>query len=140
MSNTYLDWAKRNMALNGFKGRDHNFVQADCLQWLAEQASSPWGRRYGLIFLDPPTFSSSKRMQQTFDVQRDYIELLHHAIKLLQPDGRLIFSNNNRRFRFDAAALADTGVVVEEISSATIPRDYARNPRIHVCWMLHKPQ
>ncbi|MDZ4260848.1 MAG: bifunctional 23S rRNA (guanine(2069)-N(7))-methyltransferase RlmK/23S rRNA (guanine(2445)-N(2))-methyltransferase RlmL [Pseudomonadota bacterium] len=140
MSNTYLDWAKRNMALNGFKGRDHNFVQADCLQWLAEQASSPWGRRYGLIFLDPPTFSSSKRMQQTFDVQRDYIELLRHAIKLLQPDGRLIFSNNNRRFRFDAAALADTGVVVEEISSATIPRDYARNPRIHVCWMLHKPQ
>ncbi len=140
MSNTYLDWAKRNMALNGFKGRDHHFVQADCLQWLAEQASSPWGRRYGLIFLDPPTFSSSKRMQQAFDVQRDHVELLRHAIKLLQPGGVLVFSNNNRRFRFDGEALADTGVVVEEISAATIPRDYARNPRIHVCWVLHKPQ
>lgn len=137
MSNTYLDWARRNMALNGFRGRDHNFVQADCLQWLAEQAGSPWGRKYGLIFLDPPTFSTSKRMQQSFDVQRDHVELLQHAIKLLQPGGVLIFSNNNRRFRLDAAAL--TGVEIEEISAATIPRDFARNPRIHVCWLLRKP-
>lgn len=137
MSNTYLDWAKRNMALNGFRGREHNFVQADCLQWLAEQAGSPWGRKYGLIFLDPPTFSTSKRMQQTFDVQRDHVQLLQHAIKLLQPGGVLIFSNNFRRFQLDKEALQ--GVTFEEITASTLPRDYARNPRIHNCWLISKP-
>ena len=138
MSNTYLDWAKRNMALNDFKGRDHHFVQADCLQWLAEQAGSPWGRKYDLIFLDPPTFSTSKRMQQTFDVQRDHVELLRHAIKLLQPGGVLIFSNNFRRFQLDEEAFQEG--LIKEISASTLPRDFARNPRIHNCWMVSKPE
>ncbi len=77
MSNTYLEWARRNMTLNGFRGKAHEFIQADCTGWLEQQAKNPWAaQRYDLIFLDPPTFSTSKRMDGTFDVQRDHVSLI----------------------------------------------------------------
>ncbi|CAK0773997.1 23S rRNA m2G2445 methyltransferase / 23S rRNA m7G2069 methyltransferase [Gammaproteobacteria bacterium] len=136
MSHTYINWARRNLALNGFSGREHSFIQADCLQWLAEQASISWSRRYGLIFLDPPTFSTSKRMQRTFDAQRDHVELLNHAVTLLQPNGVLIFSNAFRHFQLDKSAL--TEVIIAEITVNTLPHDFARNPRIHNCWLISK--
>jgi 23S rRNA (guanine2445-N2)-methyltransferase / 23S rRNA (guanine2069-N7)-methyltransferase len=60
LSSVYLDWAKRNLALNGFSGPQHEFVRADCLEWLQRER-----RRFDLIFLDPPTFSTSKRMDTT---------------------------------------------------------------------------
>ncbi len=97
MSRTYLDWARRNLALNGFEGQQHELIQADVLVWLEEEAE----RRYDLIFLDPPTFSTSKRMQDTLDVQRDHVALIRAAARLLSPDGTLIFSTNFRRFRLD---------------------------------------
>ena len=134
MSNTYIDWARRNMALNGFSGPAHRFIQADCLQWL-ERAPAE-GRRYGLIFLDPPSFSTSKRMSGTLDIQRDHAELIRAATALLAPGGELIFSNNLRRFRMDHDALP--GLVVEDISRRTLPRDFARNPRIHNCWRIRR--
>jgi 23S rRNA (guanine2445-N2)-methyltransferase / 23S rRNA (guanine2069-N7)-methyltransferase len=133
MSNTYLDWARRNLALNGFEGPSHRLIQADCLQWLREAAA---GRRYGLIFLDPPSFSSSKRMMGTFDVQRDHAGLIRLALPLLEPDGTLIFSNNLRRFRMDREALPD--LEIEDITAATLPKDFARNPRIHNCWRVRR--
>ncbi len=138
MSNTYLEWARRNMALNGFHGKSHEYIQADCTAWLEQQAKKPWpARRYDLVFLDPPTFSTSKRMEDTFDVQRDHVPLVRNALALLDKKGLLIFSNNFRRFKLDAAAFAD--VDVEEISSHTLPRDFARNPHIHRCWTFrHK--
>lgn len=131
LSKTYLDWAQRNLALNGFAGPDHHLVQADCLQWLRQGRG---GHRYGLIFLDPPSFSRSKRMQGTFDVQRDHAGLVRLTMRLLEPDGTLIFSNNLRRFRMDREALAD--FAIEDISSSTLPKDFARNPRIHNCWRI----
>ncbi len=130
MSNTYLEWARRNLALNGFTGPTHELVRADCLEWL-DQAR---GRRYGLIFLDPPTFSTSKRMAATFDVQRDHVALIRNTAALLEPGGVLIFSNNLRHFKMDGAALSD--LVVEDITRATIPKDFERNPRIHNCWRI----
>ena len=133
MSRTYLDWAGRNLALNGFEGDEHQRVQADCLQWLD---AGPRRRRYGLIFLDPPSFSSSKRMHGTFDVQRDHVDLLRRVLELLEPDGLLSFSNNNRRFKMDREALPD--VVIEEVSRATLPKDFERNPRIHNCWRIRR--
>ena len=133
MSKTYLDWARRNLALNGIEGRAHELIQADCTQWLAEQR----GRRgYGLIFLDPPTFSNSKRMQESFDVQRDHVALIQAAVDLLEPDGVLIFSNNARKFKMDMAAL--DGLAIEDITRATLPRDFERNPRIHNCWRIQR--
>ena len=133
MSRTYLDWAKRNLALNGLAGPAHGFVQADCLQWLQEQAAVP-GPRYGLIFVDPPTLSRSKRMEREFDVQRDHVDLLQDAGKLLEPGGVMLFSNNFQRFRFDDHSLANFDV--RDISRETLPEDFKRNPRIHVCYLL----
>lgn len=134
MSNTYLDWAQRNMALNNYRGAEHKYIQADCLQWLRD--ASKLKPRYGLIFLDPPSFSTSKRMTSTFDVQRDHVQLLQDTLKLLTPDGTLIFSNNLRKFKLDKEAL--TGYAVEDISAKTLPKDFASNPRIHQCFILKK--
>ena len=134
LSRTYIDWARRNLALNGFSGRDHELVQADCIDWL-DKARAYRGR-FGLIFVDPPSFSTSKRMQSTFDVQRDHVALLRAALPLLSDDGELVFSTNLRRFRLDSDALAD--LEIEDISAATIPRDFARNPHIHPCRRIRR--
>jgi 23S rRNA (guanine2445-N2)-methyltransferase / 23S rRNA (guanine2069-N7)-methyltransferase len=131
LSNTYLEWARRNLELNGFRGSSHRFVRADCTEWLAQGGD---GGRYGLIFLDPPSFSTSKRMEGTLDIQRDHGSLIRNAARLLEPDGVLIFSNNLRRFRMDREALAD--LEVEEITRATLPKDFERNPKIHNCWRI----
>ena len=133
MSRTYLDWAKRNLALNGLAGPQHGFVQADCLAWLDEQGRAP-SRRYGLIFVDPPTLSRSKRMTREFDVQRDHVALLEACARLLEPGGDIVFSNNFRKFKLDPAI--GERFEVEDLSRATLPEDFARNPRIHVCFML----
>ncbi len=134
MSRTYLNWARRNMALNDFVGEEHDYIQADCLEWLEQQTQSPWTQRFGLIFLDPPTFSTSKRMEQSFDIQRDHVALIQRTIRLLDKGGTLIFSNNFRRFQMDREALAE--LTIEEISRATLPKDFARHPRIHNCWRI----
>jgi 23S rRNA (guanine2445-N2)-methyltransferase / 23S rRNA (guanine2069-N7)-methyltransferase len=131
MSKTYLDWAQRNMALNNCVGKQHRFIQADCIEWLNQQKHQ---KKYGLIFLDPPSFSTSKRMQSTFDVQRDHVDLIRKAARLLTRDGVLIFSNNLRHFKMDKAAL--TNFHTEDITRPTLPKDYARNPRIHNCWKI----
>ncbi len=134
MSHTYLDWARRNMALNGFTGKQHRYLQADCVQWLAAQSALTNRQRYGLILLDPPTFSNSKRMEGSFDVQRDHVTFIRQAVALLAPGGTLLFSTNYRRFKLDATALAD--LQVADISRAMLPEDFARNPRIHQVWRI----
>jgi len=135
MSTTYLEWVRRNLELNGIRGSRHELIQADCLAWLDQEASGSQ-RRYDLIFLDPPTFSNSKRMKGPFDIQRDHVGLLRKAASLLAADGLLIFSTNFRRFKLDAESL--TGLVAEDITASTIPEDFARNPRIHYCWTIRR--
>ncbi len=130
LSRAYLDWARRNLELNGFSGREHVLVQADALEWLRGAPAAAWD----LIFLDPPTFSNSKKMAGTLDVQRDHVDLLAAATRLLAPGGVLVFSTNFSRFSLDAGALPGLGV--EDISRATIPRDFERNPRIHRCFLI----
>jgi 23S rRNA (guanine2445-N2)-methyltransferase / 23S rRNA (guanine2069-N7)-methyltransferase len=133
MSRTYLDWAKRNLALNGLASPAHGFVAADCLQWL-EQHAAGGVRAYGLIFLDPPTRSRSKRMASEFDVQRDHSRLLSLAGRLLEPAGAIVFSTNYQRFRLDGDALA--GFSIDDVTRETIPPDFARSPRVHQCFVL----
>jgi len=132
LSNTYLDWAHENLLLNGFGGPNHELHRADCLQWLEEQ--EPRGARFDLIFVDPPTFSNSKRMDGVLDVQRDHVGMIRRSLKLLRPSGRLVFSTNYTRFKLDAQALADLSV--EDISARTIPKDFARHARIHRCFVI----
>ena len=132
MSRTYLDWAKRNLALNELAGPQHGFVQADCMTWLREQQDN--SRRYDFMFIDPPTHSRSKRMEEDFDVQRDHVSLLTLAGTLLAPGGVILFSNNFTRFKLDHAALA--AFSVEDITQATLPWDFRRSPKIHKCFVL----
>jgi 23S rRNA (guanine2445-N2)-methyltransferase / 23S rRNA (guanine2069-N7)-methyltransferase len=132
LSNTYLDWAHENLLLNGFGGREHELYRADCLQWLEEH--EPNGPRFDLIFVDPPTFSNSKRMEGVLDVQRDHVGMIRRSLKLLRPTGRLVFSTNYSRFKLDNEALAD--LRVEDISARTIPKDFERHARIHRCFTI----
>lgn len=131
MSGVYLDWARRNLALNGFSDQRHEFIQADCVTWLQRQR-----QRYGLIFLDPPTFSNSKRMEGTFDVQRDHVQLIRSASELLEPGGVLVFACNRRGFTLDTQAL--TGLDLVDITRQTIPEDFARDPKVHSCWRISR--
>lgn len=135
MSKTYLDWAKANLTLNKSIG-EHDFIQADCQEWLDVEAKHPYPKQYDLIFLDPPTFSNSKRMGDVFDVQQDHASLIQQAATLLAPDGTLYFSTNFRRFMLDKEALAP--LTIEDITAKTIPEDFIRNPRIHYCWRIAK--
>ena len=138
LSNTYLDWAEENMRLNGFAGREHRFVRADVLAWVEEQERRG-AQRWDLIFCDPPTFSNSTSMgERTWDVQRDHVELLRGITNLLAPGGEAIFSCNLRGFKPDVEALERAGVQVTDITEESIPEDFARNKRIHHCYIVRK--
>ena len=134
MSNTYLRWAQENMELNNQVGPQHEYVQADCLQWLQEVDDT-----FDLIFIDPPTFSNSKRMKQTFDIQRDHIMLMENLKRMLRPDGQIVFSNNKRQFKMDLDKINELGLQAKNISNKTLPLDFAKNKQIHNCWIItHK--
>ena len=133
MSSVYLDWARRNMALNGFaEGRAHRFVRADCLAWLA----TPHPERYHVIFLDPPTFSNSKRMgEDTFEVQRDHAALIQAAVRCARPRRRAALLQQLPPFQ-DAAGGAARPDHRRTSPHATLPLDFHRNPKIHNCWRI----
>lgn len=129
LSGTYLEWASRNLALNGFTGAAHRLVQADATTFLRQDRG-----HYGLIYVDPPTFSNSKRAED-FDVQRDHAALLLACADRLASDGMVVFSNNFRRFKLDTAALEER-FTIDDWSAASIPFDFARRADIHGCWLL----
>lgn len=129
LSATYLDWARRNLAMNSVTSGNHRFEKADVMRWLEQDRGS-----YDLIFCDPPTFSNSKSADD-FDVQREHVRLLRLAMARLAPDGLLLFSNNYRRFRLDDEAVAAFADACD-ITPSTLDEDFRRNPRIHACWEL----
>ena len=118
LSNTYLDWARRNMGLNGFDAAPYSFVQADVKSHLSRIPNA----RYDLIVLDPPTFSNSKRMEEELDVQRDHVSLIRECLRILTPGGLLYFSNNYTRFQLEAAAIPEAAI--KDITRATTPFDF----------------
>ena len=130
LSQTYLEWATRNFAVNGFANSRHKLVREDAAKYLERHSAM-----YDLIFVDPPTFSNSKSAAD-FDVQRDHARLLQLCGERLLPGGTVLFSNNFRRFKLDEAALG--GFAIRDISSSTIPFDFERNARIHKAWELTK--
>lgn len=136
LSNTYLDWAQHNLALNRLTGSQHRFVHADCREWLDHSARE--GGPHDLIFLDPPTFSNSKRMEGVLDIERDHADLVDACMRLLAPGGLLVFSTNAQRFRLDPQLAAR--LAVQDVSAATLPRDFERNPRIHRCFEIRALQ
>jgi 23S rRNA (guanine2445-N2)-methyltransferase / 23S rRNA (guanine2069-N7)-methyltransferase len=137
LSNTYLNWSKENFVLNGLTvdhaDEQHMFFSSDCFEWLKEGHE-----QYDLIFIDPPTFSNSKKFYGTFDVQRDHVSLLKRAMNRLTSDGTLYFSNNYRGFELDEEIEAI--YQVEEITSETIGLDFKRNQKIHRAWKIQHNQ
>ena len=131
LSKTYLDWAKNNMALNGFSGDLHEFIQTDCLQWLRRPARN---ERYDVVLLDPPTFSNSKNMQSIFDIQKDHVTVIRQAMKFLSDAGQLYFASNSRKFRLDEDKLSEYNI--SNITQRTIPPDFHRRQDIHHCWVI----
>lgn len=132
MSTTYLNWGRKNLTLNGLNEAYHKFIQADCISWLEKAAQEK--ARFDLIFMDPPSFSNSKRMLDVLDVQRDHVNLINMAMALLRPGGQLIFSTNLRRFNLERDALK--GFNIEDITSQSIPKDFERNTKIHQCFSI----
>jgi 23S rRNA (guanine2445-N2)-methyltransferase / 23S rRNA (guanine2069-N7)-methyltransferase len=124
MSVTYLDWARRNLEANGLSGAAHELLRADCLSWLAGER-----RRWDLVFLDPPSFSNSRRMDRTLDLQRDHVALIRSALGVLEPDGTLLFSSNRHGFRLDEAALA--GLAIDDLTEESLDPDFCRRPPPH---------
>jgi 23S rRNA (guanine2445-N2)-methyltransferase / 23S rRNA (guanine2069-N7)-methyltransferase len=129
LSNTYLNWGRRNFALNGLDDSKHQFIDSDVMLWLKQCKE-----KFDVIFIDPPTFSNSKKTQDVFDVQRDHVELLTLAMRLLTPDGICYFSTNFRRFELQQEAMSY--LQLREISHDTIGFDYKRNAKIHRCWQV----
>ena len=126
LSNTYLDWAKRNFELNNLF--NYNIIRDDVNVFLDEKRGE-----YDLIVLDPPTFSNSKKMRGNFDVQRDHAEMIAKCMSILSPQGELYFSNNLKSFRLDEVSLSR--FEHKEISSTTVPEDF-RNKKIHRSWLF----
>ncbi|OCG24870.1 23S rRNA (guanine(2445)-N(2))/(guanine(2069)-N(7))-methyltransferase [Gilliamella sp. App2-1] len=131
MSRTYLEWADRNLKQNGLTGKKHRLIQADCLLYLSQA-----DEQFDLIFIDPPTFSNSKRMNDTFDVQRDHLKLMTDLKRLLRPNGTIIFSNNKRGFKMDSVGMQNLGLTYQEITHKTLSLDFKRNKQIHCCFIV----
>ncbi|WP_196492421.1 bifunctional 23S rRNA (guanine(2069)-N(7))-methyltransferase RlmK/23S rRNA (guanine(2445)-N(2))-methyltransferase RlmL [Psychrosphaera haliotis] len=131
MSNTYIDWAKDNFSLNKISEKGHYFQRADCLDWLAKSRD-----KFDLVFLDPPSFSNSKKMDRTWDVQRDHVEILELVKSRLNPNGTILFSNNLRKFKLEVEQIEALGFEIIDIKDKTLPEDFKRNQNIHHCWKL----
>lgn len=131
LSRTYTDWTRRNLALNGLDRPEHSCMAVDVLQWL--EAAPPRDQRFDLIVLDPPSFSNSKRMETSFDVQRDHPWVIQRTLLRLAPEGVLIFSNNRRGFDLHTAELPTCHLT--DITRATTPPDFQRHPP-HRCWEI----
>ncbi len=129
LSKTYLTWAEDNFKLNGLALSNHQFVQDDCTTWLKKTRD-----RFDVIFLDPPSFSNSKRMGDSLDLKRDHDPLIRSAMALLYPGGVLYFSTNSRQFKLSPAVMSD--YTVRDISVETIDLDFKRNKRIHQCFVI----
>ena len=130
LSPTYIAWAQRNLKINGFEGNAHRLVQADVMAFLQ---SDPSDKKYDIAVMDVPTFSNSKRTEEVWDVQQNYVEALSMLIARMSDEGVIYFSTNYRRFKLDEELLQ--GVKVREISKQTVPEDF-RNKRIHRCWRM----
>lgn len=132
LSGTYLDWAERNLQLNGIAGARHAFVRADCVAWLEEAAGGT--ERWDLVVLDPPAHSTSKAMRGDFNVQRDQRRLLEATLALLAPGGIVYFSTNYRGFQLASERLPAT---FQELTPKSLPPDI-HHREVHRCWLIRR--
>lgn len=91
LSKKYLEWGKRDFALNGLDASKHDFIDGDVFGWLRRLGKK--GRAFDVVILDPPTFSHSKEWG-AFQAQMDYGKLAKAALPLLKEDGVLLACTN----------------------------------------------
>lgn len=130
LSNTYTAWGRENFALNSLDPKKNIVLRDDCLKFLENETG-----KYDIIVIDPPTISRSKKMEEMFDIQLDYIPLLKNALRLLEKDGVIFFSTNSRKFQFDLSLFPKC--LIKDISHKTLPIDFSKK-KIHQCWMIKK--
>lgn len=134
LSNTYLGWARENLLLNGIDDEQrHRLVRDDAFGFLAH--NRPPGGGYGLVVIDPPTVSRSKKMTRKLDIQRDHVELIERAAAQCCMGGVIFFSTNYRKFDLDSSALSNLAVC--DITAETTPFDF-RDDKIHRCFRMTK--
>ncbi|WP_413289145.1 class I SAM-dependent methyltransferase [Bdellovibrio sp. HCB337] len=130
MSQTYLAWAQENFKQNQIPVSEHEFVNMNALEYLSQKQ----GRElFDVIFLDPPTFSNSKKMEEAFEVEKDQDFLVEKAMGLLRPEGILYFSNNKRKFKLSENILKH--YQIRDISKESIPQDF-HDQKIHHCFEI----
>ncbi len=134
LSANYLKWAQQNMERNGWGGKENRFIRSDAAAFLKEAVGKK--KRYGIIILDPPTFSNSRKMEGTFDIQRDYVSMITRCSSLLEREGVIFFSTNYKKFHFDPGRLHT--VKARDITSLTIDVDFSKKRKPHRCWVLEK--
>ena len=140
LSNTYLEWSKKNFSLNGINGMSHKaefkFFRSDAFEFLEEAIRA--GKKFDIIILDPPTFSNSKKMRGDLDLNRDWSTLANLCIKILAENGSLFFSTNSRRLSFERNLLEENALLeVAEITDESIDMDFEQK-RPHRVWEIKK--
>lgn len=142
LSKTYLDWAKENMKMNDFSDeKKYFFVRDDVFNFLdqANLRNQKGENFFDIIILDPPTFSNSKKTENTLDINKDWPILIEKCLKILNPNGILYFSTNSRKLNFKTEILSEKldleNLQIEDITQKTIPDDF-RNKKIHRAWRI----
>lgn len=129
LSPTYVDWARKNFALNGLNDVSNQVIEADCMKWLAENT-----QKFDLILLDPPTFSNSKRTDSILDIERCHVFLIRQAMRALSKEGKLIFCNNYRKFKLETDELLNFSIL--DITEKTFDPDFKRDTKLHHCFII----
>ena len=128
MSAKYIDWARENFAINDINLNGHYFLQENCIDYLENCSET-----FDLIFLDPPTFSNSKKMEKDFEVQRDHVTLIKNCMALLAKGGQFYFSNN--RTDFVLSEEITQSFQVKDLTHQSIPQDF-KNKKIHKLYLI----
>lgn len=130
-SRTYVDWTRDNLALNGLWGPEHELVQSDVMRYLEKTAEE--GKKFDLVFVDPPSFFKEESTGRDFDINRDHPELIEKVLEIMRPGGDVLFSTNHQRFspRFEGLNVKE----IIQLTPKTIPEDY-RNRDIHHSWHI----
>lgn len=134
LSINYNNWAEKNLLANGFANKNYKFHSADTAEFLNNERKN-W-KKYDIIIVDPPTFSNSRKMEGTFDIQRDYISLIKVCLDLLNKDGFIIFSTNYTKFHFDPSRFKN--IQLKNITNTTIDEDFSKKNKPHRCWLIEK--
>ncbi len=138
LSKTYIEWAGKNLAKNGFNLRNHELLCTDVIKWIRDESKNPSRKKYDLIILDPPTFSNSKKMSEEWDVQENHRNLLLTLLtKFLTDTGEILFSTNFRKFewRIPDEEWSERDFQCIDLSLSSIPEDF-RDKKIHKLYRI----